>query len=91
MNSFFIYFGVKPTVFHLGHIIAEFRRSPAPVEHHHRHHAVVLPELIYYFAPLAGSRRLGRHRDERVLNVEVPYVRYLIGMDHEGVRLHQLC
>ena len=34
------------TIFHLGHIIAEFGRSPAPVEHHHRHHAVVLTELI---------------------------------------------
>ena len=34
------------TIFHLGHIVAEFRRSPAPVEHHHRHHAVVLTELI---------------------------------------------
>ena len=33
------------TIFHLGHIVAEFRRSPAPVEHHHRHHAVVLTEL----------------------------------------------
>ena len=34
------------TIFHLGHIVAEFRRSPVPVEHHHRHHAVVLTELI---------------------------------------------
>ena len=34
------------TIFHLDYIIAEFRRSPAPVEHHHRHHAVVLTELI---------------------------------------------
>ena len=34
------------TIFHLGHIVAEFRRRPAPVEHHHRHHAVVLTELI---------------------------------------------
>ena len=34
------------TIFHLGHIVVEFRRSPAPVEHHHRHHAVVLTELI---------------------------------------------
>ena len=58
--------------------------------HQHRHHVVVLPELIYYFARLAGSRRRGRHQAERVLNTEVPYVRYLIGTDHEGVRLHQL-
>jgi len=34
------------TIFHLGHIVTEFRRSPAPVEHHHRHHAVVLTELL---------------------------------------------
>ena len=33
------------TIFHLGHIVAEFRRSPAPVEHHHRHHAIVLMKL----------------------------------------------
>ena len=32
----------------------------------------------------------GRHRAERVLNAEVSYVRYLIGMDREGVQLHQL-
>ena len=57
--------------------------------HQHRHHAVVLPELIYYFARLAGSTRRGRHRAERVLNAEVPYVRYLIGADREGVQLHQ--
>ena len=38
--------GAPSTIFHLGHIVAEFRRSPAPVEHHHRHHAVVLTELI---------------------------------------------
>ena len=34
------------TIFHLGHIVAEFRQNLAPVEHHHRHHAVVLTELI---------------------------------------------
>ena len=34
------------TIFHLGHIVVEFRRSPAPVGHHHRHHAVVMTELI---------------------------------------------
>ena len=39
----------------------------------------MLPELIYYFARLAGSRRRGRHRAERVLNAEVLYARYLIG------------
>ena len=59
------------------------------VLHQHRHHAVVLPELIYYFAPLAGSKRRGRHRAERVLNAEVPYVRYSGPVDREDVRLHQ--
>ena len=34
------------TIFHLGHIVLVLRRSPASVEHHHRHHAVVLTELI---------------------------------------------
>ena len=71
-------------------VFVVLRRSPAEIVlHQHRHHAVVLPELIYYFAPLAGSRRRGRHRAERVLNTEVPYVRYLIRTDREGVRLHQ--
>ena len=31
----------------------------------------------------------GRHRAERVLNSEVPYVRYLDRSDREDVRLHQ--
>ena len=65
------------------------RRSPATVEHQDRHHAIVLTKLIYYFPRLAGLRRRGRHQAERVLNAEVPYVRHLIGMDREGVRLHQ--
>ena len=33
----------------------------------------------------------GRHRAERVLNSEVPYVWYLDRSDREDVRLHQLC
>ena len=36
--------------------------------------------------PLLGQEFEGRHRAERVLNTEVPYVRYL---DREDVRLHQ--
>ena len=32
-------------ILHLGHIVAVLRRSPASVEHHHRHHAVVLTKL----------------------------------------------
>ena len=31
----------------------------------------------------------GRHRVERVLNREVPYVRYLDRLNREDVRLHQ--
>mgnify|MGYP005829931681 CR=1 FL=1 len=31
----------------------------------------------------------GRYRAERVLNMEVPYVRYLDQLNHEDVRLHQ--
>ena len=57
--------------------------------HQHHHHTVVLPELIYYFARLAGSTRRGHYQVERVLNAEVPYVQYLIGQDHDGVQLHQ--
>ena len=34
------------TIFHLGHIVAVLRRSPATVEHQDRHHAVVLTELL---------------------------------------------
>ena len=72
-------------------VFVVLRRSPAEIVlHQHRHHAVVLPELIYYFAPLAGSRRRGRHRAERVQNSEVPCFRYLDQSDHEDVRLHEL-
>ena len=31
----------------------------------------------------------GRHRAERVLIMEVPYVRYLDRLEREDVRLHQ--
>src|SRR3954469_20363951 len=34
------------TIFHLDHIVAVLRRSPASVEHQDRHHAVVLTKLI---------------------------------------------
>ena len=33
------------TIVHLDNIVAVLRRSPASVEHHHRHHTVVLTEL----------------------------------------------
>ena len=75
------------TIFHLGHIVAEFRRSPTLVEHHHRHHTVVLTELI-------PEALLDRSPGiiivlNVVLNSEVPYVRCLDRSDREDVRLHQ--
>ena len=33
------------TILHLDNTVAELRRIPAPVEHHHRHHAVVLTKI----------------------------------------------
>ena len=39
--------------------------------------------------PLLDQELEGRHRAERVLNTEVPYVRYLDRLDREDVRLHQ--
>ena len=44
------------TIFHLGHIVAEFRRSPASVEHHHRHHAVVVMKITLGFSWIKSSR-----------------------------------
>ena len=59
-------------------VFVVLRQSPAEIVlHQHRRHDVVLPELIYYFAPLAGLRRRGRHRAERVQNSEVPCFRCL--------------
>ena len=40
--------------------------------------------------PLLDQQFEGRHRAERVLNTEVPYVRYLDWLDREDIRLHQL-
>ena len=39
--------------------------------------------------PLLDQEFKGRHQAERVLNTEVPYVRYLDQLDSEDVRLHQ--
>ena len=39
--------------------------------------------------PLLDQELEGRHRAERVLNTEVPYVQYLDRLDREYVRLHQ--
>ena len=49
----------------------------------------MLPELIYYLDILLDQEGGGRHRAERVLNTEVPYVRYTIGWIVKNVRLHQ--
>ena len=38
--------------------------------------------------PLLDQELEGRHRVERVLNMEVSYVRYLDRLDREDVRLH---
>ena len=65
------------TILHLGHIVAEFRRSPAPVEHHHRHHAVVLTELI---PDTLLDRSPGIVIELNVCkNLEVSCIQYLIG------------
>ena len=39
--------------------------------------------------PLLDQEHEGRHRSERVLNAEVPYVRYLDRLGREDIRLHQ--
>ena len=65
------------TIFHLDNIVAVLRRSPALVEHHHRHHTVVLTELSL------EARLDPSLRDVIEMNVcknsEVPCVRCLIG------------
>ena len=65
------------TIIHLGHIVAVRRRSPASVASStpapRRRADETLPQHS------AGSEFEGRHQAERVLNSEVPYVRYLIG------------
>ena len=39
--------------------------------------------------PMLDQEFEGHHQAERVLNTEVPYVRYLDWLDQEDVRLHQ--
>ena len=65
---------MPPSTIILDNIVAVLRRSPVMVEHQDRHHAVVLTELS--LDPLLDQEFEGRHRAERVLNSEVPYVRY---------------
>ena len=67
------------TIAHLDNTVAVLRRSPASVEHQHRHHASVHAGVLTLVVHSAGSEFEGRHRAERVLNSEVSCVRYLIG------------
>ena len=69
--------GAPYTKLHLDYTVAVLRRSPASVEHHHRHHARRADETLPQHS--AGSEFEGRHRAERVLNSEVPCIRYLVG------------
>ena len=80
--------GAPSTVFHLGHIVAVLRRSPASVEHQDHHHAVVLTELSLPEA-LLDLEFEGHHRDEHVQIAEVSCIWYMDQLDREDVRLHQ--
>ena len=79
--------GAPSTILHLDNTVAELRRSPASVEQHHRHHAVVLTKLS--LDTLLDQEFKGCHRAERVQNSEVPCVWYLDRSEREDVRLHQ--
>ena len=63
------------------------RRSPVlvtsstPLPRHHADGTLPRPQL--------DEELEGRHHVEHVLNMEVPYVRYLDRLDREDVRLHQ--
>ena len=64
---------------HPGHIFIVLRRSPAEIASPSmspRRRAAGAHSLLHHFA---RSRRRGCHRAKRVLNAEVPYVRYSIG------------
>ena len=49
----------------------------------------MLTELIYFLDTQLDQELEGRHHAERVLNTEVPYVRYLDRLYREDVRVHQ--
>ena len=51
-------------ILHLDNIVAVLRRSPASVEHHHRHHAVVVTKLS--LEALVDREVMGRRRAKRV-------------------------
>ena len=75
------------TVTHLSYIVVVLRQSPVPVTSSSpspRHRAdETLPRPQLY------QELEGRHQAKRVLNTEVPYVRYVDRLDREDVRLHE--
>ena len=79
--------GAPSIVTHLGHIVVVLRRSPASVTSSspssRRRVNGTLPR------PQLDQEYEGRHRAERVLNTEVPYVRCYDRSDREDVQLHQ--
>ena len=72
---------MPPSTILLDNIVVVLRRSPATVEHQDRHHAVVLTELS--LKARLDQEFEGRHRAEHVQNLEVPYVRCLIGRNEK--------
>ena len=51
--------------------------------HHHRYHAVLLMELIYFLDTLLDQESEGLHQVECVQNSEVSYVWCLIGRNEK--------
>ena len=78
--------GAPSTVTHLDHIVVVLRRSPAPVASSSPSSRRRADETLR--RRFAGSKLTGHHRAERVLNSEVPCVRYMDRSDRENVRLH---
>ena len=74
--------GAPSTVYTPGHIFAVLKALRRSLQHR-RHHAVVLTELICYLDNLLDQEGVGRHRAEHVQNVEVPYIRCLIGRNEK--------
>ena len=79
--------GAPSIDFHLGHIVAVLRRSPAPVASSSPSPRRRADESLPW--PQLDQEYKGRHRAERVQITEVPCVRYLDRLDREDVRLHQ--
>ena len=77
------------TIVLLDNIIAVLRQSPALVVHHHRHHASVHAGVLTLVVHSAGSESEGRHRAERVQELEGVVLSVLDQLGREDVRLHQ--